>query len=261
MFTYSLSKQIWSAKNNFTGTIPTEFGNNVIEGDKRLGERSCCSSWHLFFVRFSWWNLVTDHALKFPLHLDTLCFASDFSNNDLTGLVPLELFDKQKFSELDDKTKYRPLSIYGNEFLDLQPVDGSVICNIDSEAEQLLGNRRKGDHYCDCEYDCFSPHPELPRANTCTCPEAQACCQSFLSQYNECTICEFGLANPLFHINEYHMSCRMLEYYTNLARQDYSLEKDCSIRRTDLISKGCTCKEAAATMDLTEPTEEPSMAN
>ena len=221
-----------------------------------LGECSLCSSQHLSFVCFSWWNLFTYRALTLSFCLDTLCLPSDLRFNNLNGSVPLELLEKKNFLELLNKSTYQPLFIYGNKFSDLISIEGSVICNGESGVEKTPGYERKGEHYCDCGYDCLPPPPEWYANNACDCKEAQACCESFFSQYKECIICEFSLGNPHFYIHEYSTSCEILEYNTHLDRQAYSSEKMCNDRRTDLISRGCRCNKEGVVRDLTGVTEE-----
>ena len=144
----------------------------------------------------------------------------------MTGSIPSELLN----------TNYTDFDAYGNQLSNLTSVEGEVICSVED-----------GEHYCNCDIDCtFYP-------NRCACEEAQACCATYIEQFTECILCENGLENPDFYIEEFGLLCFDANEYVKSSLSEYGTDAGCKEARTLGAAIGCICKGVSP--DLVEPAE------
>jgi len=154
--------------------------------------------------------------------------------NNLTGSVPLELLSNAR------------LKLDGNRLSNLVPVDGSVICK--SEPSQVLAyTGNAGDHYCDCNNDCFFNSAYLD-PNSCACEEGRACCSSILSEATECIVCKYGLSNPNYiprHPQNYaSLTCKDWTQYIRTEVSQYGLKQRCDDTKWFFATDfKCSCNE------------------
>ena len=64
-----------------------------------------------------------------------------------------------------------------------------------------------------------------------------------LKEKTECIICELGLANPEFFLEDSQMSCMEASVYIQENTVIYGTERACNITRVGLTEAGCKCKD------------------
>mmetsp|Transcript_11651 Transcript_11651/g.29499 ORF Transcript_11651/g.29499 Transcript_11651/m.29499 type:complete len:411 (-) Transcript_11651:72-1304(-) len=64
-----------------------------------------------------------------------------------------------------------------------------------------------------------------------------------LNEKIDCIICEFGLANPDFFLEDSQMSCMDASVYIQENTGIYGIERACDITRVGLTEAGCKCKD------------------
>ena len=126
--------------------------------------------------------------------------------------------------------------MYGNDLSNLTAVDGEVVCSAEG-----------GEHYCDCGDDCGTP-------NQCACEEAEACCATFMEQFTECIICESGIANPDFLVEEFFATCFEISAYVGTSLVEFGTDIQCDEAKTIVAAEGCICNKGDA-LDSVEPAE------
>lgn len=141
-------------------------------------------------------------------------------NNGLTGSVPEEVLKNKNYN----------FQIYGNQLLNLIPVDGETICS------EVNGDGLQGEHYCNCGSAC-SLYPEQ-----CACEEGKTCCTAY--ELTPCVVCQEGLQNPELYINLWDATCEIsaekIRINVDFLGTNHHL---CNTARAAFKSLGCACRE------------------
>lgn len=157
-------------------------------------------------------------------------------------------------SEIIESEYITDLGVYGNALSGLRAVDGSEICvrvastpsvndpiasdSIDAVPFGFPFGVMGGEHYCDCSSNCI---PVVDRPNLCECEEAKSCCDEFLSQYTECIVCEYGIANPSFFVEQFGFTCSQAVEYVRTSILEFGTEETCNTARNMGMEFGCMC--------------------
>jgi len=175
--------------NILTGSIPSGVGELTLLQYLSIGQNNLSSTIPSVIGELS--SMIglylTSNALSgtIPSELGQLTDLDylELGNNDLTGSIPTELIFNKTYINFD---------VYGNELSNLTPVDGKAICANDGS---------EGEHYCDCSRDCTF------NSERCACEEAQACCSTYTEQFTPCIVCDEGVQNPDFYVDEWSETC------------------------------------------------------